>query len=827
MTELDPALQLTLLLLALPLAAFLCNILIGLGRRGTGEEERGGAGAEWWIGTVLGFAMLATAAVAAAMVLSRPETPLEPSYYPKAQAFFTLVDRGGGIASGSISVGIVAGNTSSLLLILVALIGLCSHLAAADDSRRCTPRTSVVFASPDDGEDGGVARRSVPLNVPDHTGHVRLSHGDGHGFAMRSLAKATGGSLPKDAAPNTSIHRGHRRGGGACEDAGSMRTGRVFSRAGNALLTFAAAGVIVSGDLLSTLAFLQLAAVAAWMMLRRCGEAGEERTAAGAAYITARAGDIAMLAGVGMLFARFGTVQIAALFDAVYTGKWGVGGAPWLTVAGLLLACGALARAGQVPWHAWLVRASTAPAAVAIPMHTTMAAIGIYLLARLLPILTVDALAVLRVAGTVTAVIGATSALAQQDVRRTLSYSTVALLGLLTVAIGLGRPDLSLLYFLPGAAAVACLFLGVNAAAKVVANGMEPGGEPGGGSAVSPFDIGMMGGLRRAMPLPFAAMTIAAAGVVGLPLTGTYLSGRFVVPMALGIESGSIGNWDWFSGLPVLLAVLLIGFTLFRLLFAIFLGIPQPEASRGAERRAGQGTGRWLLATLAALALWPAYSHSPMMAFKDWQLGAMFAAGGHVAPTPERWLMRSQLEDYSRIVTRAVALPAVAPPAAGGGPCYRTPGNFAWQSFGPHDILQCCVGVLAVAAAALAYLRRRRRGDRAGETGRLQRFLLNGWYLDAAAVRYVARFTASLAKAAAWFDANLLDGVSNAAASLAARSARGLARFDLLVVDGMLNLAAGTAQFLGLVVRQAQSGRVQIYLLYAAIGIIALFFLFR
>ncbi|HVZ41794.1 MAG TPA: proton-conducting transporter membrane subunit [Candidatus Kapabacteria bacterium] len=746
MTELDPALQLTLLLLALPLAAFLCHVLIGLRRYGTGGEEGGagaaGAGAGWWIGTLFGFAMLAVAVVTAALVLSRPETPLAPSYYPKAQASVTLVNRaanGAGITPGNISIGIVAGNASSLLLILVALIGLCSHLAAR-------------------------------------------------------------------------------------EDAGFMRAERVFSRAGNALLTFAAAGVIVSADLLSTLAFLQLAAVAAWMMLRRCGEAGEERTAAGGAYIMARAGDVAMLAGAGMLFARFGTVQIAALFDAVYAENWSAGGGTlWLTVAGLLLACGALARAGQVPWHAWLVRASTAPASVAIPMHTTMAAIGIYLLARLLPILTVDAMAVLAIAGTATAVIGATSALAQQDVRRILSFVTVAVLGLLTAAIGMGRADVALLYFLPCAAAITSLFLGVDAAARVVARGREPG------DAVpsSPFDIGMMRGLRRSMPLSSAAMTIAAACVVGLPLTGTYLSGRFLVPMALGIGYRSLGNWDWFAGLPILLAELLVGFALFRMLLTIFLGMPPSDVRDSAERRTRPGTSRWLLAPVTALALWPAYSRSPVTAFNQWQLGRMLAAGSHVAPTPERWLMRSRLEAYARTAAPALARQAVAEPRPRGVSCSFQPSDLASVSFGPHDMMQCGAGLLALAVAGFASVRRRRRGEPAGGAGRVQRFLLNGWYLDAAMLRYPGRLTTALAKGAAWFDANLLDGVSNAAAGFAARSARGLARFDVLVVDGMLNLAAGTTQFLGLVVRQAQSGRVQIYLLYAAIGIIALFFLFR
>jgi NADH-quinone oxidoreductase subunit L len=107
-------------------------------------------------------------------------------------------------------------------------------------------------------------------------------------------------------------------------------------------------------------------------------------------------------------------------------------------------------------------------------------------------------------------------------------------------------------------------------------------------------------------------------------------------------------------------------------------------------------------------------------------------------------------------------------------------------------------------------------------------FLFNRWYQDNLYEKvFPVGFTLVLMKVLAWFDQNIIDGVVNGVATVTIGISRFIAGFDTYVVDGLVNLIAGLTQFLGLIFRQFQTGRIQTYVVYVVIGVVILFLAFR
>src|ERR1700723_763525 len=185
---------------------------------------------------------------------------------------------------------------------------------------------------------------------------------------------------------------------------------------------------------------------------------------------------------------------------------------------GLLIFAGAAGKSGQLPLHVWLPDAMEGPTPVSALIHAaTMVAAGVYLIARVYPLMqagalvggTTVALTVVTWVGTATAVFAALIAVAQNDIKRILAYSTVSQLGYMMAGLGVGGVAVGMFHLITHAFFKALLFLGAGS----VIHGCH--GEQ---------DIRNMGGLRRFMPVTFAAYSAGMLALCGVPLFAGFWS---------------------------------------------------------------------------------------------------------------------------------------------------------------------------------------------------------------------------------------------------------------------------------------------------------------
>ena len=142
---------------------------------------------------------------------------------------------------------------------------------------------------------------------------------------------------------------------------------------------------------------------------------------------------------MAILFTTFTTFNLQEIFSGIRAGTLPYGSQPWLTAAGVLLFCGAVGKSAQFPLHVWLPDAMEGPTPVSALIHAaTMVAAGVYLIARLFPLMTADALMVIAYIGATTAFISATIAMVQNDIKKVLAYSTISQLGYMVMGLGVG-----------------------------------------------------------------------------------------------------------------------------------------------------------------------------------------------------------------------------------------------------------------------------------------------------------------------------------------------------------------------------------------------------
>jgi NADH-quinone oxidoreductase subunit L len=272
--------------------------------------------------------------------------------------------------------------------------------------------------------------------------------------------------------------------------------------------------------------------------------------AAKKAFVINRIGDLGLIIGMCMIFMQTGTLKYDDLFisgsEASSLNGW------YLHAAAIFLFIGAMGKSAQIPLHTWLPDAMAGPTPVSALIHAaTMVTAGIYMVARSSDIFASSEIAsnVVVWAGLLTAILGATVALTQNDIKKVLAYSTVSQLGFMFVALGLGAYSIAVFHVITHAFFKALLFLGSGS----VIHGM--GGEQ---------DIRRMGGLKKYMPtthLTFLIGTIAISGIP--PLAGFFSKDQII---AFAFEE----NMLVFVILSA--ASALTAFYMFRLYFLTFHG---------------------------------------------------------------------------------------------------------------------------------------------------------------------------------------------------------------------------------------------------------------
>jgi len=244
------------------------------------------------------------------------------------------------------------------------------------------------------------------------------------------------------------------------------------------------------------------------------------------AFVVNRIGDFGFLLGMFGLFSLFSSLVFDEVFGAAATSPARV--APYLTVVCLSLFVGAMGKSAQVPLYVWLPDAMAGPTPVSALIHAaTMVTAGVYMVARcnVLFRLAPQAMAVVAVVGAVTAIFAATIALAQNDIKKVLAYSTVSQLGYMFLACGVGAYVAGMFHVMTHAFFKACLFLGSGSVIHAM------GGEQ---------DMRKMGGLRSKLPITYWTFLIAALAISGIPplagffskdaiLTGVFEEHRYIL----------------------------------------------------------------------------------------------------------------------------------------------------------------------------------------------------------------------------------------------------------------------------------------------------------
>src|SRR5881409_2893189 len=343
---------------------------------------------------------------------------------------------------------------------------------------------------------------------------------------------------------------------------GYMAEDKNFTRFFAYLSFFSGAmlGLVIANSLILLFIFWELVGLASYLLIGFWVHKPSAAAAAKKAFITTRIGDMGFFLGMLWLYGRSGTL----LFYDSGNGCLESAGLAMLgasaTFIALLIFCGAVGKSGQFPLHVWLPDAMEGPTPVSALIHAaTMVAAGVFLVARVYPLFSVDAingvtpsLTVVVWIGVTTALMAALIAIAQADIKRILAYSTVSQLGLMMVSLGVGRAPAGIMHLLAHGFFKALLFLGSGS----VIHGCH--GEQ---------NIRKMGGLHRRMPITFLTYAIGMMALSGVPL---FFSGGWTKEEILHVTA----HWPA-SRLPyyfLLIGVILTALYMTRQIIYVFFG---------------------------------------------------------------------------------------------------------------------------------------------------------------------------------------------------------------------------------------------------------------
>jgi NADH-quinone oxidoreductase subunit L len=319
--------------------------------------------------------------------------------------------------------------------------------------------------------------------------------------------------------------------------------------------------------------FCSYALIGFWYRVEQFADAGRK------AFVVTRIGDVAMGIALGVAFLVCGRLSVAQLGSQAPHLAPGVA-----TLLGLLFLWAAVGKSAQLPLSLWLPDAMAGPTPVSALIHAaTMVTAGVYLLMRLFPVIAVSPAALFAVAlvGALSACYGALAALAQNDCKRVLAYSTVSQVGYMFLAVGCSDIAGGMFHLLTHAFFKSLLFL----AAGCVMQALD-----------EEHDIFRMGGVLRQLPAVSWAFLAGAAALAGLPLTAGFFSKDRILATAF-----SQPHFPYTAlWLLALLATAVTVLYTFRLFFVVFLGPPAGPAARPL-RRLPQGMVHvlWPLAVLS------------------------------------------------------------------------------------------------------------------------------------------------------------------------------------------------------------------------------------
>ena len=345
---------------------------------------------------------------------------------------------------------------------------------------------------------------------------------------------------------------------------GYMKTEEGYWRyfAGLALFLFSMLGIVLADNFMMMFIFWELVGLSSYILIGHYFKRDAAADASKQAFIVNRVGDFGFLLGILFLWGATGTLMFGELTT---TGIAHFATNPfYLTVACVLIFCGTVGKSAQMPLHVWLPNSMEGPTPVSSLLHAaTMVAAGVYMLARIFPILEAapNALDVIAWVGGITCFAAALMATQQDDIKRILAYSTISQLGYMVLGIASANSaDVSMFHLFTHACFKCLLFL----CAGSVIVGMH-----------HEQNIWKMGALKNKMPFTFLAMVAGGLALSGCPFTSGYFSKDLIIAWAV-VKHPFLG---WLS----VATAGLTAFYTFRLIFVVFLGKPRGDHAKHAS----------------------------------------------------------------------------------------------------------------------------------------------------------------------------------------------------------------------------------------------------
>ncbi|MEX2324211.1 MAG: NADH-quinone oxidoreductase subunit L [Nitriliruptoraceae bacterium] len=600
------------------------------------------------------------------------------------------------------------------------------------------------------------------------------------------------------------------------------------------LFTFSMLLLVIANNTLQAIIGWELVGLCSYLLIGFYWEDKPNQDAANKAFLATKFGDVGLVVGVIVLSAAmFGLdtdtpFNILQLNEAAASGQIAQG---TIVLGMLLIFLGCVAKSGQMPLHVWLPDAMAGPTPVSALIHAaTMVTAGIFLLARLFPVMAQSAtvMAVVAIVGVITLFFGGLLALVQDDIKKVLAYSTVSQLGYMIAALGVGGYTAAIFHLFTHGFFKALLFLGSGSLIH----------------AVHSNNMSDMGGMRKAMPHTFWTFIVGSLALAGFPLTAGFFSKDEILVSgstwaATGFFTGSLVYW---IGLA---AAFVTTFYMARACLLIFTG---ENRSHHPPHESGKQMVVPLM-VLAVLSIGSGYIGSPFWQsepnFESWTATPLLeettypfvTAGSHAIDAGSGVMAAGSAA--SAASTSGAAATAGSAATVASASAESTGSSAAYLAAAASDgsilhgppswHLDLLIIVLIVFAAAVAlavkfYGRGLPEQDPTLNMGRLSVVLQNKYGFDDFGYRYiVVPVRDTMARWATWSSNEVLDRIVAGAGKATKQVAMATYRtLDQRVIDGSVNGAAFSAAWWSERLKRIQSGDVQRYAGALVAGVIVL-----
>jgi NADH-quinone oxidoreductase subunit L len=362
---------------------------------------------------------------------------------------------------------------------------------------------------------------------------------------------------------------------------GYMREEEGYSRffAGLSLFLFSMLGIVLADNFVMMFIFWELVGVSSYILIGHYYSKDSAADAGKQAFIVNRIGDFGFMLGILLLWSATGTVVFSELVDAIPL----FSGFPlYLTIACVLVFMGTVGKSAQMPLHVWLPNSMEGPTPVSSLLHAaTMVAAGVYMLARIFPILEVvpSAREIIAWVGGITCFCAALMGTQQNDIKRILAYSTISQLGYMVLGIAVAPTSNEAMFHLFTHACFKCLLF-LAAGSVMIAMHHET-------------DMWHMGGLRKKTPVTMFCFFAGMLALAGCPYTSGYFSKDLIIEWAV-VKIPVLG---WLAAA----AAGLTAFYIFREFFGVFFGKARSEHAEHAKEQPASMLIPMLLLTIPAL----------------------------------------------------------------------------------------------------------------------------------------------------------------------------------------------------------------------------------